>query len=144
MSIRGMTSLLRKLEQLGGNSKKAVKKGVLKATHLVQGDAKDLCPVDEGQLRNSITAKVEETRKGVAGKIGTNVKHAPYVEFGTGQRGEASPSPPKSDKNLSYRQDWAGMPAQPYLYPALKQNEDRVKEIVKEEIREEIRKLGRG
>ena len=143
MSIRGMTSLLRKLDQLGGNSRAALKKGVAKATKLVQGDAKELCPVDEGQLRNSITAEVEETPRKIVGKVGSNVEYAPYVEFGTGQKGEASPSPPKSDQDIRYRQDWSGMPAQPYLYPALKQNEDRVKDIVKEEVQKEIRKLGR-
>lgn len=143
MSIRGMSSLLRKLDQLGGNSRVALKKGVTKATKLVQGDAKELCPVDEGQLRNSITAEVEETPRKIVGKVGSNVEYAPYVEFGTGQKGEASPSPPKSDQDIRYRQDWSGMPAQPYLYPALKQNEDRVKDIVKEEVQKEIRKLGR-
>lgn len=143
MSIRGMTSLLRKLDQLGGNSRVALKKGVAKATKLVQGDAKELCPVDEGALRNSIHADVKETNNSIEGKVYTNMEYAPYVEFGTGQRGESSPSPPKSDQDIRYRQDWSGMPAQPYLFPAMKQNEDRVKEIVKEEIREEIRRVAR-
>lgn len=145
VSINGLSSLMRKLDQLGGNSHKAVKRGIHKGTILVQGDAKELAPVaaiDGGRLRNSITASVEEKSGNIIGKVSTNVEYSAYVEFGTGQRGEASPSPPKSDQNLNYRQDWVGMEAQPYLYPALKQNDGNVKKIVIEEVKKEIRRLG--
>ncbi|MEC1177620.1 HK97 gp10 family phage protein [Metasolibacillus meyeri] len=142
MTIRGMDSLVRKIDALGGNSKKALKTGILQATKLVQGDAKDLAPADEGQLRNSIQGTVEEKSGAIIGKVSTNVEHAVHVEFGTGQRGENSPSPPKSPENLSYRQDWAGMDAQPYLYPALQQNKAKTKQMVKEHLLKEIRKLG--
>lgn len=143
MTIKGLNSLMRKLDALGGNSKKALKTGIRKGTMLVQGDAKELAPVgDSGLLRNSIQSKVEEKNGNITGKVSTNIEHGPYVEFGTGQRGEASPSPPKSPENLNYRQDWAGMEAQPYLYPALNQNKERVKTIVKDELKKEIRKLG--
>ena len=47
---------------------------------LVENTAKMYCPVDTGQLRNSITHMVTDN----VGYIGTNVKYAPYVEFGTG------------------------------------------------------------
>jgi len=144
MSIQGLNSLMRKLDQLGGNSGKAVKAGIRKGTLLVQGDAKELAPVaaqDGGRLRQSITANVVDKSGKIEGKVSTNVEYAAYVEFGTGQRGEASPSPPKSDQNLDYRQDWAGMEAQPYLYPALKHNEGKVKKIVAEEVKKEIRKV---
>lgn len=51
-----------------------------KACLLVENDAKKNCPVDTGQLRQSITHEVE----GNTGVIGTNVEYAPYVEYGTG------------------------------------------------------------
>ncbi|GGA31738.1 HK97-gp10 family putative phage morphogenesis protein [Psychrobacillus lasiicapitis] len=145
MTIKGLNSLIRKLDALGGNSQKALKTGIRKGTMLVQGDAKELAPVaeiDGGLLRGSIQAKVTEKNGDITGKVSTNVEYAAYVEFGTGQRGEGSPSPPKSPENLNYRQDWAGMDAQPYLYPALNQNKERVKAIVKDELKKEIRKLG--
>jgi hypothetical protein len=41
--------------------------------------------------------------------------HAAYVEFGTGQRGAAS----AGAGNGPYSETWPGMPAQPYLRPAL-------------------------
>jgi HK97 gp10 family phage protein len=140
-SMKGLAILMRKLDKLGGNSQEVLKTGILQAAKKVQGDAKDLAPVDTGQLRNSIQASVKEKGGKVVGKVSTNVEYAAYVEFGTGQRGEDSPSPPKYDGQLNYRQDWTGMPAQPFLYPAAKQNEEIVPGIVADHLRKEIRKL---
>lgn len=142
MTIRGLDSLIRKLNALGGSSQEALEKGVKKATKYVQGDAKSLTPVDSGFLRNSIRAKTETKDGVITGEVKTNVFYASYVEFGTGQRGQNSPAPPKAPLAMGYRQDWAGMDAQPFLYPALKQNEDIVKQIVSNELIKEIRKLG--
>lgn len=36
---------------------------------------------------------------------------------------------------LRYRQDWVGMPAQPFLYPAIKQNQDKIIGDVANELR---------
>ncbi|WIF95017.1 HK97-gp10 family putative phage morphogenesis protein [Caminicella sporogenes] len=143
MSIQGLDRLLRKLNALGGNSKKALKRGISKAARLVQGDAKDLCQVDTGRLRNSIKSSVKEERGKIIGKVGTNVEYAAYVEFGTGQRGKAADIEAKDKINLSYREDWAGMKPQPYLYPALKQNEKKIKKIVKDELKKEIRRVAK-
>lgn len=44
----------------------------------VEGYAKEDCPVDTGNLRNSITHRPEDENKEV---VGTNVEYAPYVEF---------------------------------------------------------------
>lgn len=46
---------------------------------VAEGYAKRLCPVDTGNLRNSITHTVRD----VTVYIGTNVEYAPYVELGT-------------------------------------------------------------
>ena len=46
-----------------------------------EGYAKALCPVDTGNLRNSITHQVDLSVDGVY--IGTNVEYGPYVELGT-------------------------------------------------------------
>lgn len=46
---------------------------------LVEGKAKELCPVDTGLLRSSISSKVVGTDI----IVGTNVPYAPHVEFGT-------------------------------------------------------------
>ena len=85
-----------------------------------------LCPVDTGALRNSIRSVVKEEGTGIVAEVVTNLEYAPYVEFGTGIKGENSPSPPKANVGQGYRSDWVGQVAQPFLYPALANNKDKV------------------
>ena len=51
-----------------------------------EGYAKRKCPVDTGNLRNSITHTSDDD----TAYIGTNVEYAPYVEYGT-SRTKAQP-----------------------------------------------------
>lgn len=141
IQIQGLDSLIRKLNQLGGNADDCMYRGIGKSMTVIEGDAKDLCPVDKGELRDSIHSDTKKVPQGVKGTCGTNKEYAAYVEYGTGQRGAQSPSPPKGPIN-GYREDWAGMSAQPYLYPSLMQNKDTVKELCVEELNREIRRLG--
>lgn len=64
-----------------------------------EGYAQDLCPVDTGNLRNSIT----HTTDGTTAYIGTNVEYAPYVELGT-RRAAAQPflKPAATDHRGTY------------------------------------------
>ena len=72
-----------------------------------EGYAKDLCPVDTGNLRNSITHDSD----GTAAYIGTNVDYGKYVELGTRRQA-----------------------AQPYLKPAGTDHTGTYKNIVKDEL----------
>lgn len=142
IQIKGLDSLVRKLNKLGGNVQGCMYRGIGKGMTVIEGDAKDLCPVCNGELRDSINSETRVTENGVKGTCGTNKEYAPHVEYGTGQRGAESPSPPKGPIGNGYREDWAGMSAQPYLYPALMQNKDVVKELCITELNQEIRRLG--
>lgn len=53
------------------------------ATLLVTRDAKKNAPVNTGRLRASITPEVKQHMWTVQGVVGSNVKYAPFVEFGT-------------------------------------------------------------
>lgn len=110
----------------------ATSKGIKRAGLLVQGDAQRLVSVDTGRLRNSITTKVEEIQKGTVATVGTNVDYGPYVEYGTGQRG---------DKEVSHRQDWIGQPPQPFLRPAFLFNRDNgnISKVIQEEVRKGLK-----
>lgn len=59
-------------------------KGMELACLIPEKLAKELCPVDEGILRASITHEVVEDRQAIIGRIGTNEEYAPYVHQGTG------------------------------------------------------------
>lgn len=144
MEIRfeGLDRLARKFERLSNPAvvQQTAKKGIMKGSLLVEGDAKDLCAVDTGRLRNSINSKTEIHGDTIESTTGTNVEYGPYLEFGTGQRGASSPQHP--GVSLSFRSDWKGMSARPYLYPALIQNRQKILELVADEFKAEIRRLG--
>lgn len=83
-----------------------------------EGYAKLLCPVDTGNLRNSITHQVQSSEQAVY--IGTNSEYGPYVELGTGiYYAGGRPTPwlyqdAKGNWHLTH-----GQRAQPYLKPAV-------------------------
>lgn len=107
-SIKGVDLLVKKLTRLGGNVEKAMKTGILQGAKSVQGKAKLLAPTNDGYLRNSIHADVEQRGDLVIGRVYTNLEYAPYVEFGTGPVGMASDKkdiPAKVLNQLAYRQD---------------------------------------
>ena len=74
-----------------------------------EGYAKKECPVDTGNLRNSITNEVRQSEKAVY--IGTGVEYAAYVELGT-----------------------VRTKAQPYLRPAATEHSGVYKRILEEEM----------
>ncbi|MDD3840762.1 MAG: HK97 gp10 family phage protein [Clostridia bacterium] len=174
MSVQGLDSLLKKLNNLGGNTNAAVKKGVAKATKKVQGDAKDLAPVNYGELRQKIEEEVKEEGNEVIGEVAATAGHSAYIEFGTGPVGRVSPKDLPPGVEPQYREGmwWIhesqidpataeqyhfirieteegifygtyGQPAQPYLYPAMKQNEEYIKETIAASVRMEIKKVGK-
>ncbi|MCD8208418.1 MAG: HK97 gp10 family phage protein [Bacteroidales bacterium] len=95
-----------------------------------EGYAQASCPVDTGNLRNSITHEVEDHE--VA--IGTNCEYAPYVELGTGiyySGGRQDPWVYQDSKGNWHLTN--GMEAQPYLKPAVADHTDTYKNIIESE-----------
>jgi HK97 gp10 family phage protein len=108
----------------------AVLASVQASCQLIEERAKQFCPVATGRLRDSITSTVEQLDKTVRGSVGPNTPYAEYVEFGTGQRGAesagAGPGP--------YSEHWIGMPAQPYMRPAVDESRETIMEIFRSQI----------
>ena len=140
-NIVGLDSLIKKLDRLGGNAEEAVKKSMQRNILLVKNEAKMLCPVKDGDLRKSISKQTVIRKGKIRGIVYTNSDHAAYVEFGTGIRGQSSNS--NAEVNVTYKQDWSGMEAQPYLYPALKNNKDKVLNEIEKDVRKAIREVAR-
>lgn len=155
MRIRGLEQLLTKLETLGGNIEDTMRKSIDDCTTFVKDEARLRCPVDTGDLRQSILSETSVNGGKITGTVYTNMEYAPYIEFGTGSTGEESNYPAKGI-NLSYRQDsWSyyseklerwvtsnGIPAQPYLYPSLHDNKEQIIEKINNDVKKEIRRLG--
>lgn len=66
--------------QIINNERKKMDKACL----IVERQAKQDCPVDQGFLRASITHEVELSTRELVGRIGSNLEYAPYVHNGTG------------------------------------------------------------
>lgn len=60
----------------------AIKQGLEAIGQLIENEAKERCPVDDGQLKASITHQISDELDSVA--IGSNLEYAPYVHQGTG------------------------------------------------------------
>ncbi|MBQ6717159.1 MAG: HK97 gp10 family phage protein [Clostridia bacterium] len=96
-----------------------------------EGYAKDLAPVDTGDLRNSITHKVA----GDDAYIGTNTEYAAYVELGTGKYYPGGrPTPWTYQDKSGQWHTTAGQRAQPYLKPAAANHRQTYINIIKDEL----------
>lgn len=115
-----------------------------KAVTIVHGQAKSLAPVDTGNLAGSIRMKVKLKKDTLEGRVYTNTQYAPYVEFGTGVKGNGSYPYDIDGLQLAYHESWGGMKAQPYMYPALKQNEKVIKDLFKQGVKTKLKKCCKG
>lgn len=103
MAVKGAEKLMRQLNTLG-KINPVVEKAVRKETLRVQRNAVLLCPVNHGELRQSIKTKVEATEGMVVGTVYTNKKHAAFVEFGTGPVGQDNHEGISPEVNPAYSQ----------------------------------------
>jgi len=136
--IKGLSDL-RKSMQAISDTDKALEKSVQKWTEYVRGEAVDLCPVDTGELQQSIRATTEGRGNAVQGIVYTEKEYAAYVEFGTGKRGEASQADTSPDVQVTYSHLIDGQPAQPYMYPALNNNVNRIMKGIREDLQKAMR-----
>lgn len=107
--LQGKESLERKLEKL---AQLKLQKGLEKATLRVERDAKLLAPVDTGFTKASINSTVRENY----GEVYAGTEYALFLELGT----------------------WK-MPAQPFMFPALEQNKEKIIEDLASDVREALK-----
>lgn len=135
IKIEGLEGVLENLE--GAIDTKNIKAALGKACALVERSAKQKAPKGTGELRRSITSKVEGEGTGAVGIVFTPLEYAPYVEFGTGLFAENGG---RQDVPWNYQDDkgeWhstSGMKPQPFMRPALNENREQIKRILEEAI----------
>lgn len=111
----------------------AVLRALERCGEQAEGYAKDLAPVDTGNLRNSISHTVDEDEPAVY--IGSNTSYAPYVELGTGKYTEGGRPTPWVYQDDNGNWHWtAGNPAQPFLKPAVADHPQTYSNIIKDEL----------
>ncbi|HEV1135018.1 TPA: HK97 gp10 family phage protein, partial [Streptococcus pneumoniae] len=104
--LLGADRLIAKCRRLA--SKKTGEDIVLRAVHnatikVVQADARRLAPARDGELITSIKTRAKMDGDKAIGEVYTNLKYAPYVEFGTGPKGQASHSGISPEVSVTYK-----------------------------------------
>lgn len=132
IEIQGLNEILQSLDI---TNPQKINEALGKACALVERSAKQKAPKDTGELRRSISSKVEN---GI-GEVFTPLEYAPYVEFGTGLFAENGG---RTDVPWNYQDDageWhstSGQHPQPFMRPALDENREAIIRIFREVITE--------
>ena len=106
-------------------TKEAMVNAAISVGMLTTGYAQELCPVDTGTLRNSIThAYNDEQDNLVTLLVGTNVYYAPYVELGHHQ--QPGRFVPKIKKRL--KKSWVN--GKPFIRPAFENHREEIERII--------------
>lgn len=135
IKIDGLNGVLDSLDSLAQAEKYRASLGT--ACSLVERTAKLKAPKGNGDLRRSITSKIEQEGTNILGVVYTPLEYAPYIEFGTGLFAEEGG---RKDVPWCYQDDegnWhttSGQPPQPYMRPALDENREQILRILKEGI----------
>jgi len=120
-------------KEFSGAIHAALLRGLEKIGLVAEGYAKKLCPVDTGNLRNSITHVVDEQEP--AAIIGTDNEYAAYVCLGTGKFADGGRPTPWVYKDAKGQFHWtAGNKAQPFLKPAVSDHAEQYRDILKKEL----------
>jgi HK97 gp10 family phage protein len=128
VKVEGLDSIMSKIDEIASGEEIAERLGI--ACALVERAAKEEAPKDNGELRRSITSKVE----GTVGIIFTPLEYAPYVEYGTGLFAETEG---RKDVPWCYQDEegeWhstSGQKPQPFMRPALDKNRTTILKILK-------------
>lgn len=113
----------------------ACQRALEKCGLVAEGYAKKLCPVDTGNLRNSITHTVADNGERAA-YVGTNSEYGVYVECGTGiyyPGGRQTPLVYQDEKG-----NWHlthGQRAKPFIKPAVAEHGEQYKRIIEAELK---------
>lgn len=75
------------LNQLLRSPNGAVARDLMVRANRVQNVAKQLCPVDQGRLRSSISKEIRKENNELVARVGTNVEYAFFVHEGVGLYG---------------------------------------------------------
>ena len=131
VEFRGIEEVLEGLDSLV--EQEELVRRMNRACMLVERTAKQTAPKGNGELRRSITSKVETFANDVVGVVYTPLEYAPYVEYGTGLFAEEMG---RQDVPWCYKDEkgnWhttSGMPPHPYMRPALNANREKILEIL--------------
>ena len=131
IKFEGLDELIKTIDELADDDK--IREAIGKACAVVERTAKQKAPKGNGELRRSITSKVEN----LEGIVFTPLEYAPYVEYGTGLFAENGG---RQDVPWHYKDEkgeWhttSGQSPHPYMRPALENNREQIVKTIKESL----------
>lgn len=131
-----LSQLMKAIKEMPKESQKEIKKAVKDSALMVERDAKINAPVDTGTLRNSISHRIIESDDTIVAEVGASVKYGKFQEYGTGQRGKSGGIPTPSDYEYGSSK---GIPAQPFLGPALAKNKAAIQKKIERAIKDALK-----
>jgi len=114
IKVNGIPEALSKLRKYQSGKKEQIKDELKIGAFKVETLAKDVVAVKTGHLRSKITVDETDIARLIT-RVGTNVKYAPYVEFGTKVMG-----------------------ARPYLFPAFFSQENEIVKAIGRVLKKDI------
>jgi HK97 gp10 family phage protein len=131
--LKGLEEALVELEQMTGKintGRNAVQRGLIKAMRRIEDRARQLAPVDDGDLRNSITTKKARAKRTSRDRFARETG----VEIHTGPAGKGS--------GFAYFNEFGTInaPPHPFMRPAADSESEAVVAEVAKVLREEIDK----
>lgn len=121
-------------------TEKALQKAARMIGGAVEGHAKELCPVDTGLLRNSITfalggkaPQIEEYQSDTPGKNGEKTRGSYHETFPADSKHETTVYVGTNVEYAPYQElgaPNANVPARPFLRPAFENNQDEIEDII--------------
>ena len=130
--IEGLVKIVETLNKL--ENTESIVKGIELGCAAVERDAKKKAPKNTGELKRSITSKVENEGRQVVGEVFTPLEYAPYVEYGTGLFAEKGGRKDVPWHYMDEKGEWHstnGQRPQPFMRPALQENRERILEYIK-------------
>lgn len=115
---------------------------MLKIASYAVDRAQEVAPNVTSRLAGSISSLTGRDGSTYWAQIGSNVEYAPYVEFGTGQKGSATYVDRNGESHTTdvvFRPDWKGMRPQPYIRPAVYDNMDIYRSYLTDALRRAAR-----
>lgn len=109
----------------------AIMSGLEDALQILENEAKERCPADDGILRGSIIHSKEENGDTYNGTVGSNAEYAPYVHEGTGiyaREGNGRQTPWSYRDAAGAWHTTKGQKPKPFLQEALDSKLEEIKE----------------
>lgn len=141
VEVKGLNQLLKKLDKLGANSGRVLNAAMLEFGDDICDAAKKAAPESSGALRDSI--KVSSVYQDKV-TIGTNVKYARYVEYGTGPLGDPQVTHTTHPfwRYLGKNEQWVtshGNAPWPFMRTAFAMCKGKAGEIIKRSLERQLR-----